>query len=76
MDTYSFGIVLFEIAAGRLPYATHIDAAEARAVKNFIPKLLRDISLGKIKPELAGESGLRRFHVSGKFKRRRYSFPL
>ena len=73
VDTYSFGVVLFEIAAARLPYAKERQAYTESGGKGINMKMMREISKGFIKPELSGEPGLRRFHVPGAFKKRKLS---
>ena len=74
VDTYSFGVVLFEIAAARLPYAKERQAYKESGGKGVNMKMMREISKGLRKPELAGEPGCRRFRVGGSFKKCRSSF--
>ena len=74
IDTYSFGVVLFEIAAARLPYARERQAYKESGGKGVNMKMMREISKGLRKPELAGEPGCRRFRVGGSFKKCRSSF--
>ncbi len=74
VDTYSFGVVLFEIAAARLPYAKERQAYKESGGKGVNMKMMRVISKGLRKPELAGEAGCRRFRVGGAFKKCRLSF--
>ena len=63
--------MLFEIAAARFPYAKERQAYNESGGKGVDMKMMRDISKGLLKPDLAGEPGLRRFHVSAAFKKRR-----
>ena len=65
--------MLFEIAAARLPYAKDRKAYKDSGGKGVDMKMMREISKGLRKPELSGEAGLRRFRVSGTFKKRRSS---
>ena len=71
VDTYSFGVVLFEIAAARLPYAREREMYKKRGGRGMNMELMRGISKGLRKPELAGEAGCKRFCVGGAFKKRR-----
>ena len=70
MDTYSFGVVLFEIATCTLPYAKERQDYKNSGGKGVNPKLMREIATGGRRPELAGIKGLRNFHVGGVFKKR------
>ena len=73
VDTYSFGVVLFEIAACRLPYARQREVYKNKGGKGIDMKMMREISLGLLKPELAGEAQCKRFRVGGAFRKRRFS---
>ncbi len=73
VDAYSFGVVLFEIAACRLPYARRREVYKKKGGKGLDMKMMREISLGLLKPELAGEIQCKRFRVGGAFKKRRFS---
>ena len=73
VDTYSFGVVLFEIAACRLPYTREREAYKQKGGKGIDMKMMREISLGLLKPELAGEAQCKRFRVGGAFRKRRFS---
>ena len=73
VDAYSFGVVLFEIAACRLPYAREREAYKVKGGKGVDMKMMRKISKGQLKPELAGEAQCKRFRVGGAFRKRRFS---
>ena len=70
MDTYSFGVVLLEIASCALPYAKEREDYKKSGGKGVNPKLMREIANGYRQPELTAVKGLRRFHVGAAFKKR------
>ena len=69
VDTYSFGIVLSEIAAARLPYAKERQAYRDSGGKGVNMKMMREISQGLLKPKLESKQ----FRSGLAFKKRRLS---
>ena len=63
VDTYSFGVVMFEVAARQLPYQQE---REARVAPK---KLLEQIAGGGLKPRL-DQRTCRRYDIGKSFRRR------
>ena len=75
VDTYSLGIVLFEIATRALPYRKRIAKYKAEGGKGMDRRLFREIGLGTERPDLEAEQDACEKHGVGLgFKRRRFFF--
>ena len=68
VDTYSFGVVLYEIAVRQLPYWDEIQAYKAKGGKGMKAGLMRSISKGDTRPEL-DPLVCGTFRISGPFKK-------
>ena len=68
VDTYSLGIVLFEIAARRRPYYARISEFKKKKGRGMDRILFKDISTGKERPDLEAEPGCEKYGVGLTFK--------
>ena len=68
VDTYSLGIVLFEIAARKRPYMKRIAEFENKKGRGLDRILFKDISTGKERPDLEAEPGCEKYGVGLAFK--------
>ena len=73
VDTFSFGVVLFEIAAKQLPYGIERGAHKKAAGNSHFQQLLRKIAVGDIKIELKSRF-CRKHGVPGSFVKRMFVF--
>lgn len=64
VDTYSFGIVMYEVAVRELPYA------DLRKKKGNKIKMMQEIAKGFRRPELEGHEGCRKHGVGLLFRKR------
>ena len=73
IDTYSLGIVLFEIAARRFPYMNRIAKFKQKQKhgRGVDQKLFVDIATGKERPDLEAEEACKKFGVGLAFMTRR-----
>ena len=65
VDTYSLGVVMFEIAVRAYPYAKRLKEFKSQGGRGMDMKLMRSIASGKRRIKLEGESD----SVSPAFKR-------
>ena len=78
VDTYSLGVVLFEIATRTIPYRKRIAEHKAKGGKGMDRSLFLDIANGIERPDLEAEQAACEKHGVGLgFKTRRFFFvPL
>ena len=71
VDTYSLGVVLFEIVARRFPYRKQIADHKKQGAKGMNMKLFKDIALGRKRPDLEAELACKEHGVGLSFMTRR-----
>ena len=70
VDTYSFGVVLYEIAVRELPFEEEIRILSSSGDKGIKGKLMRGIADGTRRIKIGGKRGQRRFRVGRSFRKR------
>ena len=74
VDAYSLGIVLFEIAARKVPYMKRIADFKKGGGKGLNMSLMQEIALGKMSADLEAEDAFKVYGGVGRaFKMRRSS---
>ena len=69
VDTYAFGIVMYEIAVREYPYRKEKSEFRKRGGrKGATGELMKAISVGDVKPELRGHQACRRYHIGSAFQ--------
>ena len=72
VDTYSFGVVLYEIAVRHTPYKGQ--AASHGKGKRGVMNLAKKVAKGELRPVLEGDPACKKYGVGGAFKRRELAF--
>ena len=73
VDTYSLGVVLYEIAARQLPYMNEIMKKKQGSGKISAAKIMREVAAGTRRPHLTARI-CRRYGIGRLFKKRRSFF--
>ena len=70
VDTFSFGVVLYEIAVRDIPYGDEIAKFKKQKRAGGSKKMMREVAYGDRKPTLDGRVECRKYGVPGSFKKR------
>ena len=66
-DTFSFGVVLYEIAVRHVPYEALMQDKKGRG---FVMKLAKKVGRGELRPKLEGDPACKKYGIGGAFRRR------
>ena len=72
-DTFSFGVVLYEIAVRHVPYEDLIKGKKKKG-RGFVMELARKVGRGELRPKLEGEPACKKYAIGGAFRRRGLSW--
>ena len=70
VDTYSFGVVLYEIAVRELPFEEELRILSESGAKGIKGKIMRSIADGTRRIKIGGKRGQKRLRVGRSFRKR------
>ena len=70
-DTFSFGVVLYEIAVRHVPYEALMQDKKGRG---FVMKLAKKVGRGELRPKLEGDPACKKYGIGAAFRRRGFLF--